>query len=231
LSDPSFDPPLADLVERAGSLLAGAPAPGGRELGGRRALLGLTGPPGAGKTTLAAALADAIGPTAAVVGMDGFHLANAELARLGRQDRKGAPDTFDAGGYAALLHRLRASPDEAQYAPAYDRSLEEAVAAAVPVSPDIRLVITEGNYLLLDRPPWDRIRPLLDQVWYRQLDEEVRTDRLLRRHVHFGKSEADAGQFVYGSDAANALLVEATRPLADLVVVGSEPRPPPVGRG
>jgi pantothenate kinase len=166
---------------------------------------------------LASELAAALGPIAVVVGMDGFHLANVELRRLGRADRKGSPDTFDAGGYAALLRRLRADPGRLHYAPAYDRGIEEAVAAAVPVEPSARLIITEGNYLLVEQPPWDEIRPLLDHVWYCNLDETTRTTRLLRRHLQYGKTGADAQRFV-ANDTRNAALVEATRPRADLIV-------------
>jgi pantothenate kinase len=205
---PPVEHSFARLVERA-RWFAGAPA---------RAVLGITGTPGAGKSTLAAALVDALGPRAVVVGMDGFHLANAELRRLGRQDRKGAPDTFDADGYATLLRRLRAGSDRSIYAPVYDRSIEEAVAAAVPVDPGIGLVITEGNYLLVDRPPWDQIGPLLDQVWYCDVDGAERAARLLRRHRRFGKSDAEARRFVFDSDTPNAEVVEATRSRADLIV-------------
>jgi pantothenate kinase len=130
-------------------------------------LLGITGAPGAGKSTLAAELAGALGPElAVVVGMDAFHLADAELVRLGRRDRKGAPDTFDAHGYLALLRRLRAASEPVTYAPLFRREIEDSIAAAVPVPAGVALVITEGNYLLLDGEPWCRLRALLDEVWY-----------------------------------------------------------------
>ena len=195
-------------MERARALLAGHPG---------RIVLGITGPPGAGKSTLAAALAASLGPISVVVGMDGFHLANVELRRLGREDRKGAPDTFDPGGYGALLRRLRTEPGRLHYAPAYDRSIEEAVAGAVPVEPSARLIITEGNYLLLDQPPWGEIGPLLDHVWYCDLDEALRTARLLRRHRQFGKTDSDARRFV-ANDTRHGALVEATRSRADLII-------------
>ncbi len=186
---------------------------------GRRRILGIVGPPGAGKSTLADRLVDALDGRAALVPMDGFHLAAAELDRLGRADRKGAPDTFDAAGYAALLRRLR-DPDPAHtvYAPAFDRSLEEPVAGALPVPPDVPLVVTEGNYLLLDDGPWAPVRGLLDEVWFLDLDREVRVRRLIDRHVRHGRPRSRAQEWVARSDEANARLVERGRDRADLIV-------------
>ncbi|MEU2793605.1 nucleoside/nucleotide kinase family protein [Streptomyces sp. NPDC007100] len=203
---------VQQLTERARRLAATAtPA--------RRRLLGITGPPGAGKSTLAAHLVSALAGSAALVPMDGFHLAEAELRRLGRVDRKGAPDTFDAGGYAALLARLRAPvPDTVVYAPAFDRRIEEPVAGSIPVPPEVPLVVTEGNYLLLDGPSWERARDCLDEVWYVDLDPAERVRRLVDRHERFGKPRAHAERFVRASDEANARLVAAARDRADLVV-------------
>src|SRR6476659_9979794 len=120
------------------------------QLGGHsRALLGIAGAPGAGKSTLAEQLAARIGPGAVVVPMDGFHLHDDELARLGLGDRKGAPETFDVEGYVALLARLREETAHTVWAPAFDRARELSVAGAIGVRPEHRLVVTEGNYLLL----------------------------------------------------------------------------------
>lgn len=145
---------------------------------GRRALLGIAGCPGAGKTTLAERLTRALNgdgePWVAHVPMDGFHLADVELDRLGRRDRKGAPDTFDAVGYAALLERLRRDEDDVVYAPGFERTLEQPVAGAIPVPPSARLIVTEGNYLLMDEGPWARVRSRLDEVWFCDLDETER---------------------------------------------------------
>ncbi|MBT2508727.1 nucleoside/nucleotide kinase family protein [Streptomyces sp. ISL-98] len=189
---------------------------------GRRRILGITGPPGAGKSTLAAHLVDHLGGQAVLVPMDGFHLAGAELDRLGRTDRKGAPDTFDAAGYVALLTRLRApgTTESIVYAPAFDRALEEPVAGsiAVPGPLDAPLVITEGNYLLLDEEPWAAVRDLLDEVWFVDLDQDERVRRLIDRHERFGKPRPTAERFVHASDEANARLVEQGRDAADLVV-------------
>ena len=180
--------------------------------GGRR-LLGIAGPPGAGKSTLAAYVVRALGPERAVqVPMDGFHLADVELRRLGCADRKGAPHTFDAHGYAALLRRLRAQREgETVYAPAFDRELEQPVAGSLPVPPDVPLVVTEGNYLLLDEPAWCPVRPLLDACWWVSLDESTRLERLIARHGRFGKSPAEAESWVQRSDEANARVIAPGR--------------------
>ena len=184
-----------------------------------RALLGLVGPPGAGKSTLAAALRAEFASVAQVVPMDGFHLANVELERLGRHGRKGAPDTFDAAGYLALLARIRsAEPGVTVYAPAFGRKLEQPVAGSIPVRPDARLVITEGNYLLFDEPPWTMVRGLLDEVWWVDLDAAERRRRLVARHVRWGKEPAAAERFVAGSDEVNARAVAPGRGRADRVV-------------
>lgn len=181
-----------------------------------RTVLGITGAPGAGKSTIAAHLAAELGDEAVLVPMDGFHLANSELERLGRRDRKGAPDTFDADGYLALLARLREPTDRPVYAPSFDRALEEAIAGAIPVDPSVPLVITEGNYLLLPDEPWSGVRSLLAEVWYVDLDDASRLDRLIRRHVEFGKSPQEAEEWVLRSDEANAQLIAETRSRADL---------------
>ncbi|MFH9262997.1 nucleoside/nucleotide kinase family protein [Streptomyces sp. NPDC017546] len=186
---------------------------------GTRRVLGIAGPPGAGKSTLAERLVAALDGRAALVPMDGFHLAAAELERLGRTDRKGAPDTFDAAGYAALLRRLRApDPLHAVYAPAFDRSLEEPFAGSLPVPPDVPLVVTEGNYLLLDEGPWAPVRALLDEVWFLEPDPEARVRRLVDRHVRHGRTRRGAEEWVARSDEANARLVARGRDRADLIV-------------
>lgn len=208
-SDPTADSDPAGTTARARRLA----------VPGHRRILGIAGPPGAGKSTLAARLVDALDGLAVLVPMDGFHLAQAELERLGRAARKGAPDTFDAAGYAALLGRLR-TPEAGTtvYAPAFDRALEEPIAGAVPVPPDIPLVITEGNYLLHDEGPWAPVRGLLDEVWFLDTDPALRVRRLVERHVRFGKPRPYAERWVMRSDEANARLVERGRDGADLVV-------------
>ena len=200
------EPDLDELVRRASSLAAGS-----------RALLGVTGPPGAGKSTLAAALVAALGGRAALVPMDGFHLADAELDRLGRRDRKGAPDTFDAAGYVHLLRRLREGVDEVTYAPLFVRQQEQAVAGALAVPREVALVVTEGSYLLSDGG-FAPVRGLLDATWFLDVDPAVRRARLVARHVRHGRTPEQAQRWVEATDEPNARLVEHTRARADLVV-------------
>jgi pantothenate kinase len=188
--------------------------------GGRR-LLGIAGAPGAGKSTLAEQLVEALGPEAVLVPMDGFHLADDELFRLGRHDRKGAIDTFDAGGFVALLRRLRAADEAVVYAPLFRRDIEDAIAGSIGVAPSVPLVVTEGNYLLVDEGPWADVRGLLDEVWYVEPEEPVRLERLVARHMAFGRDLATATARALGSDQRNAELIASTRARADLVITGA----------
>lgn len=186
---------------------------------GRRRLLGLVGAPGSGKSTLALALQQALPGRAQVVPMDGFHLANAQLQRLGRAGRKGAPDTFDAAGYVALLRRLREQrAGEIVYAPEFRREIEEPVAGAIAVLPQTQLLITEGNYLLLQEGAWAEVAPLLDEVWYVEVDDRVRVERLVQRHQQFGRSREAALAWVADTDEPNARRIAATRGRAHRVV-------------
>jgi len=183
----------------------------------RPVILGITGPPGAGKSTLAASVVAAF-QDAVYVPMDGFHLADAELERLGRRDRKGAIDTFDGHGYLALLQRIRAHTGEIVYAPAFDRDIEQPIAGSLPVFPEARLVVTEGNYLLDDDEPWPAVRNLLTQVWFIDIPWGVRHHRLVSRHTRFGKTPDDAEAWVRTVDELNAERIERVKHKADLVV-------------
>lgn len=200
-------PPLPALAERARGLM--------RE---DRAVLGICGAPGAGKSTLAARVAAAVGPAAVVVPMDGFHLHDDELARLGLGERKGAPETFDVDGYTALLRRLHLETERTVYAPAFDRARELALAGAIAVRPEHRLVVTEGNYLLYDALGWVDVLPALDEVWFVEGDEPTRVARLVERHVANGRPRDVATRWATVSDQANADLVARTRAAADVLV-------------
>lgn len=205
---PSRPVTFDQLVDRAAALAVAGP----------RRLLGIVGAPGAGKSTLAHRLVDALGPVAALVPMDGFHLAEAELHRLGRHDRKGAVDTFDAAGFVALLRRLHSPSGETVYAPLFRREIEEPIAGAIPVPPSVRLVVTEGNYLLIPEGPWVELRDLFDEVWFLDLDASVRLRRLTERHMSFGRDPAEAAARAHGSDQINAERIAATADRADLVI-------------
>jgi pantothenate kinase len=186
-----------------------------------RVLLGITGSPGAGKSTIAVELAEALrsrGVPVAWVPMDGFHLADVELDRLGRRERKGAIETFDGHGYLALLRRLVSETRNTVYAPTFDRTLEQPVAGAIAVPPGTRVVLTEGNYLLDASEPWGEIRGALTEVWFCDVPDDVRRQRLVARHIEFGKARAAAEQWVDEIDQPNAGRIEAARCRADLVV-------------
>jgi len=182
---------------------------------GRRILIGITGKPGAGKSTVAERLVAELGERAVLVPMDGFHFPQATLVQLGRRDRMGAPDTFDVDAYAALLARLRAPG--AATAPGFDRVSEEAFADAIAIPAKADIVVTEGNYLLTGTGGWEAVRSLLDAAWYVDLDDDVRLERLIARHEAYGKSHEAATAWANGPDAANAALIASTRDLADLV--------------
>jgi pantothenate kinase len=195
---------VADLADRARSLV-----------GAGRAIIGIAGAPGAGKSTLAAAVARELG--APVVPMDGFHLRNDRLIELGRREQKGAPDTFDAQGYCELLARLRAGGPVR--APVFDRAIEEPVPDAILIPVEARIVLTEGNYLLLPDGPWAQVRELLDECWFVEIDEDLRLSRLVARHVEFGRSPQEARlRATTGSDADNARLIAPTAARADLIL-------------
>jgi pantothenate kinase len=191
--------PGTSLGDRIAAFVAG---------GGR--ILGIAGPPGAGKSTLAQRIVDVWGPTAQLLPMDGFHLANEELERLGLAGRKGAPDTFDVEGYLAALQRVRARQADV-LVPRFHREIEEPIANAIRISTSTELVVTEGNYLLLDDGTWRRVRPLLDECWWATVPDDVRVERLVARHEHHGRSPDAARAWVDTVDEPNARLVEAHR--------------------
>jgi pantothenate kinase len=189
-----------------------------------RAILGIAGCPGSGKSTLVDALLAGIHAVmgdgwVAHIPMDGFHLADAQLDRIGVRGRKGAPETFDAAGYAHLLERVKREADDVVYVPGFDRTLEQPLAAALVVLPSVRLVVTEGNYLLLDEPHWERARRVIDAVWFVASEESARVERLVARHVQFGKTPPEARAWVATTDQRNSELVAGTAGRADRIIV------------
>jgi fructokinase len=201
---------LADLVERARGLA----------VPGQRHLLGITGPPGAGKSKVAEAIVDKLGADLAVlVPMDGFHLSNRSLIKLGRRGRKGAWDTFDADGYVHMLRRLRNQEEEVVYAPDFDRDVDESIGSALPIRRDMPLVVTEGNYLLTEIGGWAGVAPLLDECWYLQIDNSTRLQRLTYRHQQHGMSHEQADNWARTTDQDNAVLIAESMPRADLVII------------
>jgi pantothenate kinase len=184
-----------------------------------RTILGIAGAPGVGKSTVAEEIQAHVGPRCRVVPMDGFHLAQDELVRLGRAERKGAIDTFDVAGYVALLRRLRDPQEGTVYAPRFDRLIDEPIGSAIAVEPDVELVVTEGNYLLADEGGWSGVAPLLDHCWFVAAPEQRRLRQLAARHEEHGKTPEAAYAWALGTDQRNAELVERTRHRADAIVL------------
>lgn len=198
------DSSVDEAVERAVELA----------VAGRRTVLGIAGAPGSGKSTLArrvvAAVDERLGAgTAVQVPMDGFHLSNAALDALGRHGRKGAVDTFDADGYVALVRRLVAA-DTTVWAPDFDRRIDEPVAGSIAVAPTTRLVVSEGNYLLDDTQPWAALGDLFTETWFCAVDDDVRVDRLVGRHMRHGRDHDAARAWAVEVDGVNAARVAPT---------------------
>jgi pantothenate kinase len=191
---------------------------------GDRSVLGIAGAPGAGKSTLARRIVTEVttrlGPGVAVqVPMDGFHLSNAALDALGRHERKGAIDTFDAAGYVELVRRL-ATPDTTTtvWAPDFDRRVDEPVAGTIAVPPDTMLVVSEGNYLLDETAPWHALPDLFTETWGCVVDDDVRIDRLVGRHMRHGRDHEAARAWAVEVDGVNAARVTADLHRASLLV-------------
>ena len=186
---------------------------------GTRTILGITGAPGSGKSTFAEWIQRQFGPgLAVVVPMDGFHLGNSIIDGTPLRQRKGAMDTFDAGGYLSLLRRLVRRDESVVYAPEFRRTIDEPVAASIAIPADVPLVITEGNYLLAEQEPWKDIRAQLDEVWFVETPPALRLSRLVERHMRFGMDRLAAEAWANGPDEANAVVIQATRAAADRLI-------------
>lgn len=217
---PLSDSPLDALAQR---VIA-------RAVPGSRIIIGIAGSPGAGKTTLArtltdrvsalARVADAGAPAAVYLPMDGFHLANSTLDRLGLHDRKGAIDTFDGWGFVALVRRVLAERDHTVFAPSFDREVDEGIAAEIAVPAGTKIVIVEGNYLLVDQEPWSSLRGLFAESWFCETPDAERVRRLVDRHERHGRSTEAARDWAERVDGANAMVIAASAVRADLVVSG-----------
>ena len=182
---------------------------------GVRRVIGIVGAPGAGKSTIAEPLATAIG--AALLPMDGYHYPQAVLRDLGRRERMGAPDTFDVDAFVACLEAVRNSGDSVT-ARGFDREIEEPVEGAITIPQELRTVIVEGNYLLLSDGGWEQVAPLLDETFAIEVAQPVRHERLVERHIRFGKSPAAARAWALGPDERNAQTISETLHRADHVI-------------
>lgn len=211
MSQASID--FAEALDRVQGLLANS---------NERLIIGIIGKPGAGKSRLSNFLIENLpSESTSLVPMDGFHLSNKVLKNLGRSDRKGAPDTFDSAGYAALLNRIKQDVNSDIYFPIFHREIEESIAAEGVVTSKTKLVITEGNYLLHDEDGWAEVVNHLNESWYVEVKDELRLDRLVNRHHFFGKDKKAAFDWAHGTDERNAQLVEKTKSLANLIVLNN----------
>ncbi len=190
--------------------------------GRARVIVAIAGAPGAGKSTLAEAVVARLNEgganLAALLPMDGFHFDDLHLVPAGLRPRKGAPETFDVGGYAHALRRLRARDEPFVAVPVFDRTIEIARAGARMIPAECRVVVTEGNYLLLDRPPWTDLAPLYDLTLFLDVPEDELERRLIARWREHGFDEDAARDKALGNDIPNARLVASSSRAADITL-------------
>ncbi|MFQ6226288.1 nucleoside/nucleotide kinase family protein [Nocardia sp. NPDC002869] len=189
---------------------------------GRRHVLGIAGPPAAGKSTLSQNLAATVraghAVPAEIAPMDGFHKTSAELDAVGALHLKGEPHTFDVAGFVARLKVLREAPLGRRIPwPLYDRDLHDPVPDAIVFAAQ-QLAVVEGNYLLLEQPGWAEVRAQLDEVWYLDAADDVIEQRLTVRHLQGGRTIEQAQVKIADSDMPNARLIAGTRDRADIVL-------------
>jgi pantothenate kinase len=185
----------------------------------QRFILGVVGKPGVGKSTFTDYLREQLSSElVAILPMDGFHMSNEKLIELGRRERKGAPDTFDVDDFAETLANVRDSHGVDIRFPIFNREIEASIPNAGLVPAGVKLVIVEGNYLLHDQSGWEKIAIHLDESWFLNVDDHLRMERLIARHIEFGKSPEDAKDWSQGTDEVNAKLIQLTQPRADYEV-------------
>ena len=198
------------LFEEIASLLQGSKP---------RTMIGIVGKPGAGKSTVVTEIQKQFSTEdVAIIPMDGYHLSNEELIRLGRRERKGAPDTFDVEGFISLITRVRNEIDKDHTFHIFHREIEASKADEGIVLRNTKVIVIEGNYLFSEEHNWSEVFPLLDQSWFIEIDDEIRMQRLITRHIKYGKTPQEAEDWSRGSDEANAKFIAKTASRAERII-------------
>ena len=193
-----------------------------------RTLIGIVGKPGAGKSTVVEEISKKFGSKlVSIIPMDGFHLSNEELISLGRRDRKGAPDTFDVEGFTALIKKVRIDFNIDHKFPIFHREIEASIVDEGMVPKESKVVVIEGNYLFSEEHNWNGIYPLLDHTWFIDVNDEIRIERLIARHIRYGKTPEEAETWSRGSDETNARFIGLTANRAENLLKLSQIRNKP----